>query len=338
MQIARLMQREGFPVELRHLSKQPVPFRKGTSFDRLAPFIGDDRLIRVGGRLSKSKLPYDQKHPILLPNNHYVTDFLIRQTHISNRHVGIQTTLYAIRNKFFILNGKERVRKVIRRCVECIRRKPPPTHAQMGVLPEARVDESPAFDHTGVNFFGPILMKEKAHRNRSFLKVYGCVLVCFAYKAVHIELVPDLSSHGFLTAFHRFVSRRGIPSNMYSDNGTNFVGANRELQELYDFFEKPEFRREVGEHATAKRVQWHFNPPLSPHFGGLWEAAVKSFKHHLKPIVDNQFTFDQLETLLIEIEAILNSRPLGALSANPNDLLAVSPAHLLIGRPFNVLP
>ncbi|XP_058789801.1 uncharacterized protein LOC131663419 [Phymastichus coffea] len=167
-----------------------------------------------------------------------------RQT---SRNQGISTTLYAIHNKFFILNGKNQVRRVILCCVDCIRQKPPTPHAQMGVLPEPRVSESPAFDHTGVDFFGPLLIKEKAHRNNSFLKVYGCVFVCLASKAVHIKLALDLSTQGFLDAFDRFTCRRGLPSHMYSDNGTNFVGANRELQELYDLFNNPEFHKQIGE-------------------------------------------------------------------------------------------
>ncbi|XP_058789183.1 uncharacterized protein LOC131663100 [Phymastichus coffea] len=187
----------------------------------------------------------------------------------------------------------------------------------MADLPKARVNESPAFCHTGVDFSGPIFIKEKMFRNKSTLKTYGCVFVCLASKAVHLELATDLSTEGFLAAFRRFISRRGVPEHVYSDNGTNFVGAARELRE----------------------IEWHFNPPLSPYFGGLWEAAVKSFKHHFKRVLKDQLlTYEQINTLLIEIEEVLKSRPLYTLSSDPNDPLAITPAHLMIGRPFNVLP
>lgn len=230
------------------------PFRKGTSFDKLAPFLDDENFIRVGGRLEKSKLPFGQKHSIVLPHNHHVTELLICRTHPSNLYAGIQTTLYAIRWKFYILNGKDQVRKVARRCIECVRQKPPNAHAHMRDLPAARVDESSAFEHTGVDFFDPMLIKDKEYRNKTISKVYGCVFICVVSKAVHIELVPTLSTEGFLIAFRRFV--RGIHSSMYSDNGTNFVCANRELQEIYDLFEKPEVRKELADHVIkAKRVE-----------------------------------------------------------------------------------
>lgn len=158
-------------------------------------------------------------------------------------------------------------------------------------------------------------------------------------KACHIELVTDLTTESFLASLRRFFARRGKCLHIYSDNATNFTGANNELKQLYEFTESNNFNKEIADSISKQGIQWHFSPPRSPHFGGLWEAAVKSFKHHFyRTVGDTLFTFEKLSTYVTEIEAILNSRPITPLSSDLNDLNALSPAHFLIGDFFATLP
>ncbi|XP_033221658.1 uncharacterized protein LOC117175919 [Belonocnema kinseyi] len=160
-----------------------------------------------------------------------------------------------------------------------------------------------------------------------------------ASKAVHIELASDLSTKAFLGCFRRFISTHGKPRAMFSHNRTNFEGANKELKKIYDLHATSEYQDAIQGFAVSRPIKWQFNPPHSPHFGGLWEPAVKSFKRHLIRVMkDQKLTYEQLETLLKEIAAILNSRPLHAVFADPSNALAITPSHLLIERPFKFLP
>ncbi|XP_008182613.1 uncharacterized protein LOC103309303 [Acyrthosiphon pisum] len=199
----------------------------------------------------------------------------------------------------------------------------------MADLPPARVLPSRPFAHVGVDYAGPFLIKEGRRKQARSVKGYLALFVCMVIKAVHIEVVSDLTTDAFIAALHRFVSRRGLPSDIYSDCGTNFKGANRELQRMFSEPAAQEL------YSGAISCHWHFNPPASPHFGGLWEAAVKSCKYHLKRVIGTQMlTFEEMATLVSRIEAILNSRPITPQSSSPHDLNPLTPGHFLVGGPL----
>lgn len=179
----------------------------------------------------------------------------------------------------------------------------------MGTLPGPRVTPSKSFTHTGVDYAGPIQVRVSKGRVNKSYKGYICIFVCLATKAIHIEVVSDLTTTAFLAAFKKFTSRRGLCTNLYSDNGTNFVGANNILKkELESTVKKTQ--SEAAEFLLKNSIEWKFIQPSSPHFGGLWEAGVKSTKYHLKRIIgETILTFEELATVLSQIEACLKSTP-----------------------------
>ena len=306
---------------------------------KLAGFVDGEGLLRVGGRLHNALMPDEQRHPILLPSRSHFTTLIVDYHHQKNHHAGPTTLLASIRQEFWIPAARNLVKLVKRKCITCVRFSKQTVSPLMGSLPASRFQAVRPFLHTGVDFAGPFMCREALSRRAAVRKSYLCIFICMASRAVHLELALGMSVTEFLDVFDRFVSRRGLPAAMYSDCGTNFVGTAGYLKELEQWFNGTSTRQSIINQTSHLAIQWKFNPPLSPHFGGGWEAAVKSAKAILfKAIGNHPFTCWELSTMFSKVECILNSRPLQPVSDSPDDLEALTPGHFIVGHPLNALP
>ena len=210
----------------------------------------------------------------------------------------------------------------------------------MGHLPTNWTKPEATFAIAGLDFAGPLITVCGNPRRPTLMKTYVCLFVCFSTKAVHLELCCDLSSETFLEAFWRFSNHRGQPAHVYCDNGRNFVEAVRKLKEVTQLLKSTELCRKVSLLPAIQAIQWHISPARSPHFGGLWEAVVRLMKLQLKRIVGHhRLTYPQLHSVIVEIEAILNSRPILPIHVDPEEGPTVlTPGHFLIGQPLKSLP
>ena len=333
----RIVQSHEFAKEIIALNHESNLTSK-SSLIGLNPFLDQDGVLRVGGRLKNSLLPFAEKHPVVLPSVHHFTNLVIDHSHVQCLHGGVQLTLSQTRKIYWIIHGKRRVSLQLRKCLVCFINNPTPSSQLMGDLPHARVRPSRPFSATGVDYAGPINFRVSKGRGNKSYKGYIAVFVCLSTKAIHLEAVSDLTTAAFLAALQRFFARRGLAHDMYSDCGTTFVGANNQMQHNQDTI-KSLFEKDIIPNLVTQNVNWHFIPPFSPHFGGLWEAGVKSTKHHLKRIIPNAtLTFEELTTVLCRIESCLNSRPLCPLSDRHDDFLVLTPGHFLIGDSMLALP
>ncbi|XP_071577544.1 uncharacterized protein [Temnothorax nylanderi] len=328
------IQTQLFSNEIEALSHNtPLPAK--SSLLALRPFLNQDGVLRVGGRLNKAPLPFSFRHPILLSSHPLVT-LIARQAHLRTLHAEPQLTLNVLRRDFWIIRARNLVKAVIHICVTCIRERAAIPTQLMGDLPQSRVSASRSFAHCSLDYAGPVHICASAGRGITTRKAYIALFVCLTTRAIHLELVADYATPAFLNAFSRFCARRGLPQAIYSDNETNFVGADRELTSAY----RAAVRDPTFLNTTASdNITWHFIPPSAPHFGGLWETGVKSVKTHLRRVLGSHLlTYEEFSTLLCRIEACLNSRPIAALSDTLDDYECLTPGHFLIGSTLTVNP
>ncbi|GFV76317.1 integrase catalytic domain-containing protein [Trichonephila clavipes] len=255
--IIRWVQGFYFQEEIRSIKKQ-ISLPPKSPLRSLHPFIDEHGLVRVGGRLQNSQLPFNSKHPIILPSQHSISELLIKEQHIAHLHAGPTLLAHVLRQSHWIVGTT---------------------------------------------------------------------------KDVHIEAVGDLTTDSFIAALRRFSARRGAPRHIYSDNGTNFVGARRKLDEIRKLWLSLPTNKAISYYLSKSSIDWHFIPPSSPHFGGIWESGIRSVKFHLKRVLgETILTFEELTTLLTQIEGLLNSRPLSYV--NDSDIECIStltPSHFLTG-------
>ena len=316
-----------YQMELDSLTSKNKP--RTALVKQLRLFLDDQHLIRCQGRIHNAPVSESTKFPVLLPTYHPFTKLVVLSTHIQQLHSGVNSTLAAIRQRFWIPKARQLLKNVLRKCVICRKQGGKPyTVPDPPLLPTRRLEDSPPFTVTGVYFTGAL------HVRTSFreTKAYVCLFTCANRRAIHLEVVEDLSEETFLKAFRRFVSRRSLPRKTVSDNATTYLSSAEELKRLLDSVT-------VKEALSRRGCDWIFIPKRAPWYGGFWERLIGLTKNTLKKVLGRALiTLSDLQTIIVEIEGILNNRPLTYISADIDDEEALTPSHLLNGRRITLLP
>ena len=322
--IVRLVQKSSFPLPIEQL-------KKGT-LARMDPFIDDDGIIRVGGRITNSTLPWELKHPIIMPKKHRVSILIIRYFHQKVQHGGRDATLNEIRqNGFMIVNANSHVRNEIYKCVICRRFRGKFGEQKMANLPSERCSESAPFTYSGVDMFGPFIIKQ----GRKELKRYVALFTCFASRAIHLESTTTLDTDTFILALRRFINRRGDVREIRSDNGSNFVGADSEFKKAIKEMDQEKIKEFLMRN-NIDWMGWDFNTPTASHMGGVWERQIRSCRSILSSLLKNHsqsLNDESFYTVLTEVETIVNSRPLSVeVLSDSNSLVPLTPNQLLTSK------
>ena len=265
---------------------------KPIRIDQYGLFIDSNKVLKCRGRINEADLPATSKQPILMPSKHHVVELLIQDVHKKIKHSGTSDTLSIIRERFWILKGRQAVKRVLKSCT-------------IWKLPN----------------------------NVKTEKAYICLFTCASTRAVHLELASDMSEQSFFLMFRRFVSRRGLPATLISDNAKTFKSSSKIILNIAR-------AADVIKYLNNNRITWRFIRERAPWWGGFWERLIRSVKRCLKKCIGRaNLTFEQFRTVLVEIEAMINARPLTYVCDDQEGMSqALSPSHLIYGRKISVVP
>lgn len=325
--VIKCVQREIFGEEICKLGKGQNVSKKSPLW-KLNPTIDREGLLRVGGRISSADLPEDEKHPYILPKKHHVSTLLVRHYHEAVAHQGRHLTEGALRSAgLWIIGGRKLVSSVIHECITCRKLRGKTEEQLMADLPADRLTTEPPFTRVGLDVFGPWNITTRRTRGGSAdSKRWAVLFTCLGTRAVHIEIIESMSTSSFINALRRFFAIRGPSKLLRSDRGTNFVGACKELKIKTDDSEIKNYLQDEG-------CTWTFNAPHSSHMGGCWERLIGVARRILDGMLmqagPTRLTHEILTTLMAEVMAIMNARPLVPLSADPESPTVLTPAMLL---------
>ena len=333
--VIRTYQRASFDNDIsRLLCKQPV--LRGSALFGLNPFLDDDGILRVGGRLNQSPLSRDQRNPVIIHGKSHIGRILIAHHHEKIHHQGrVLTEGALISHVYWIISGKRAVASFLHKCVMCRKLRGRLEHQQMANLPPDRVTPGPPFSTIGVDVFGPWeVVARRTRGGQAHSKRWAVIFCCLTTRAVHIEVIDEMSSSAFINSFRRFTSIRGPVKEIRSDRGTNFVGALDDIGATSIFVEKGP----VKSYLESSGIKWTFNPPHASHFGGSWERLIGLSRRILDAmLLENKskaLTHDVLCTFMYEVCAILNSRPICPITYDPDNPFIISPSMLLTQKPY----
>ena len=305
---------------------------KSSALAKLDPFVDSTGLLRVGGRLQAGSLSLGETHPIILPKNSHVTQLVIAECHENVKHQGKGITMNEIRSAgYWIIGGNSVVASYIHNCIPCRRQRRPTENQKMAALPPERINQAPPFTYIGCDCFGPFIVKER----RKEIKCYGVIFTCMASRAIHVELVDNMTTDAFLNALRCFIAIRGPIRQLRSDKGSNFVGAANELSKAMS-----ESSSRLNSYANENHFDIVTNSPHSSHMGGVWERQIRSVRNVLSSILMNKsikLDTNTLRTFLYEAMAIVNCRPLTTHHEDDPEI-PLSPNQLLTMKSKVVLP